>query len=337
MKQLISQRKIRFLQMVSVFIVFVFLASCSGSVKNPGQFSEKLVVTWEHLENVWGEPTNSRSCFTFINKGNSELNSHWVLYFNQATIMPVNGGDSLIGRIEHINGDFYRFVPGEKFLLQPGDSIRIEYGYKGVMIKESDSPTGVYMVFYGETEKQQIVQLKNYTAKPYSDFSKIFSGMDELVTNPRNQYIKNQSLSLLNSESVGKIIPSPFDAVYGKSEFKLNAETQVFYQAEFKNEADFLVSAIESNTGLKLQIKEGKSSGGNLIELKTAEINVNGITKEAYQLKVSSKEGIRISGSDAAGVFYGIQSLLALLQVNTNQNEVVVPEVLINDAPRFGF
>jgi hexosaminidase len=126
--------------------------------------------------------------------------------------------------------------------------------------------------------------------------------------------------------------------VYGKSEFKLNAETKVFYQPELKNEADFLVSAIEKNTGLKLQIAEGKSSGGNSIELKTAEIKVNGIVKEAYQLKVSLKEGIRISGSDAAGVFYGIQSLLSLLPGNSTQNEaIVLSEVLINDAPRFGF
>jgi hexosaminidase len=161
--------------------------------------------------------------------------------------------------------------------------------------------------------------------------------MDELVTNPRNQYLKNQYLSLLKSENVGKIIPTPFEVVYGKSDFKLNAETQVFYQPEIKNEVDFLVLAIEKSTGLKLQINEGKSSGGNSIELKTAEIKVNEIAKEAYQLKISSKEGIQISGSGAAGVFYGIQSLLALLQVNTNQNEFVVPEVLINDAPRFGF
>jgi hypothetical protein len=70
---------------------FIILTGCSVSDKNPGQFSENLVVTWEHLENVWGEPATSRSCFTFINKGNSELNSDWVLYFNQATIMPVNG------------------------------------------------------------------------------------------------------------------------------------------------------------------------------------------------------------------------------------------------------
>ena len=334
---LFTHCKDRLLKSVSVFISFIVLAGCSGSDKNPGQFSENLVVTWEHLENVWGEPATSRSCFTFINRGNSELNSDWVLYFNQATIMPVNGSDSLIGKVEHINGDFYRLVPGSNFVLQPGDSIRIEYGYSGVMIKESDSPTGVYMVFNGQTEKQQIVQLKNYTAKPYSDFSKIFPGMEDLVTNPRNQYIKNQSISLLDSENVGKIIPSPFEVVYGKSEFKLNAETNLFYYPELKSEADFLVSVIESKTGLKLQINEGKSSGGNSIELKTAEIRVNGIAKEAYQLKVSSNEGIQIAGSDAAGVFYGIQSLLSLLPAGSAQNEFVVPEVLINDAPRFGF
>jgi hexosaminidase len=252
--------------------------------------------------------------------------------------MPINGNDSLIGKVEHINGDFYRFVPGSNFVLQPGDSLKVEYGYDGVMIKESDSPTGVYMVFYGETEKQQIVQLKNYTAKPYSDFSKIFPGMEDLVTNAQNQFKKNKSISKLNPSSFGKIIPTPYEIVYGKSEFNLNAETKVFYQPELKNEANYLISSIEISTGLKLQFEEGKSSGDNSIALETSEIKVNGIAKEAYQLKVSLKDGIRISGSDAAGVFYGIQSLLALIPVNSTQNEaIVLSEVLINDAPRFGF
>jgi len=338
MKRFFSRRIASFFVSVTCLFGIVVLSGCSGSVKNPEQYSDQLIVTWEHLENSWSKPESSKSLFTFKNNSSTPLKyGDWILYFNQATIMPINGKDSLIGKVEHINGDFYRFVPGSKFVLQPGDSLKVEYSYDGVMIKESDSPTGVYVVFYGETEKQQIVQLKNYTARPYSDFSKIFPGMENLVTNAQNQFIKNKSLSKLEYGNFGKIIPGPYEIVYGKSEFKLNAETRIYYQPDLKNEADYLVSSIENTTGLKLQIEEGKSSGGSSIELKTSEIEVNGIANEAYQLKVSLKDGIRISGYDAAGVFYGIQSLLALLPINSSQEEAIVQEVLINDAPRFGF
>jgi hypothetical protein len=83
----------------------------------------------------------------------------------------------------------------------------------------------------------------------------------------------------------------------------LNAETKVFYQPEIKNEADFLVSAIEKNTGLKLQIAEGKSSGGNSIELKIDEIKVNGISKEAYQLKVVQRKEFKLRVPMLPGFF----------------------------------
>jgi len=61
MKSFFPHRKIRDLKSVLVFMGFTVLAGCTVSDKSPGQFSENLVVTWEHLENVWGEPATSRS------------------------------------------------------------------------------------------------------------------------------------------------------------------------------------------------------------------------------------------------------------------------------------
>ena len=47
-----------------------------------------------------------------------------------------------------------------------------------------------------------------------------------------------------------------------------------------------------------------------------------------------------IIGSDAAGVFYGIQSLRSMIPIEAYQNKsssFSVPHVIIEDAPRFGF
>jgi hexosaminidase len=61
---------------------------------------------------------------------------------------------------------------------------------------------------------------------------------------------------------------------------------------------------------------------------------------EAYALSVSARGGIEVSGTDSAGVFYGIQSLRALLPVEAfgqQPDSVALDEVTVRDAPRFAY
>lgn len=56
-------------------------------------------------------------------------------------------------------------------------------------------------------------------------------------------------------------------------------------------------------------------------------------SKEAYSVQIDAdKQTVTITGSSSAGVFYGVQSLLALMDA-----EGAVPEVSIKDAPRFEY
>ena len=60
---------------------------------------------------------------------------------------------------------------------------------------------------------------------------------------------------------------------------------------------------------------------------------------EAYSLEVAT-DGIRITGSDAAGVFYGIQSLRSMIPIEAYQKKSTsfsLTHVIAEDAPRFGF
>lgn len=56
-------------------------------------------------------------------------------------------------------------------------------------------------------------------------------------------------------------------------------------------------------------------------------------SSESYQLHVNpSKQLITITGTGSAGVFYGVQTLLALID-----NQGMVPQVSIKDSPRFSY
>ena len=59
----------------------------------------------------------------------------------------------------------------------------------------------------------------------------------------------------------------------------------------------------------------------------------NQSSRESYQLEVNvSEEFIKITGTGKAGVFYGVQTLLALID-----DQGLVPQVSVKDSPRFSY
>ena len=116
----------------------------------------------------------------------------------------------------------------------------------------------------------------------------------------------------------------------------MDKNSTVYYSKTLKKEAEYLVSLMEKYLGTKLKIKEGNGAEANSITIKTAPLKINGASAEAYSLTVAEGKGVVITGNDAAGVFYGIQSLSALMPAR-NRAQINVESVEISDAPRFSF
>ena len=130
---------------ITVITIMTILFACSsGKSTDESEFS-KLAVTWKLQEN--SPDGKCRAEFSFTNIGQVTVKSgDWALYFNQNTLRMAEMPDANIGVVEHVNGDLYRFLPGNDFLLKPGDSVTVRYSYKGFLIKESDAPAGAYYV-----------------------------------------------------------------------------------------------------------------------------------------------------------------------------------------------
>lgn len=76
-------------------------------------------------------------------------------------------------------------------------------------------------------------------------------------------------------------------------------------------------------------IGDGATSSGSV------ELAVGGEgAAESYTLEVSSGS-VRITGADAAGLFYGVQTLAQL--ITTADGDATIPAVRIHDAPRFAY
>lgn len=339
-----NQAKLILFFSILFFIAIALLPACNSSKSSPSNLSETLEVKWELLSNVISvDKGESAAAFTFINKGSDVIdNKNWALYFNQSTIQPINGADSVMGKVEHINGDFYRFVPGNNFNLKPGDSIKVSYGYDNLMIKYGDVPAGIYIAV-GEKENQQAALLKNFSIVPFTNYQKLFPYSNFLSTIPtsQNEYVRNLSIDTSSSQQLYPIMPTPIKFAKGNGHFEINNNTVIRYEKGLDNEANFLTTTLEKQTGIKLQQQEGiDEKNNNCISLKLSGIADNDAAKEGYQLSVNADKGILITGNDAAGTFYGIQSLMALFPTDAyakKNTAIKINVVEVIDAPRFHY
>jgi hexosaminidase len=315
--------------------------SCSTQSEKERIPANYLKVTWELIDNIPGGNSSCNAAFTFINTGNSRIEGNgWALYFNQNTLLPKAMTDSASGLVEHINGDFYRFVPGRSFTLAPNDTLLFTYSYYGNMIKEYDAPNGMYIAFDEKKKSQSPWILKNNSVKPFTDYEKIFPGFTNIVPSPENEYIKNSALIDLSPSKISPIIPTPHQFIRGDGFAELNESMKFYYEKGLENEAEYLVTSALGLFGAIIRKEEGNSAVPGSVFLRLSDVNVGGVTKEAYHLTITNSSGITIEGSDHAGVFYGIQSLLALIPVSSFKEEVksiTIPCAEITDAPRFPF
>ena len=134
-----------------------------------------------------------------------------------------------------------------------------------------------------------------------------------------------------------EVIPLPKEIQLNEEKpFVLQASTKIYYDVDLKREAQFLsdyVYEILQFTPIMEEIHETKGIEADGIVL-TVEPSAfeHG---EAYEIEVTPKQ-IRIKGSDAAGLFYGIQTLRKSLPT-AGASSASFPCGVIRDWPNFGY
>jgi len=323
----------------------LWLAGCSQSGQFSKEEAQKIGVSWKLVTNFTGVDGTFDAQFTIKNGGDVALNDkNWTLFFSMSPRPIQSNKRPEPAIVEHINGDWYKMVPGKDFKLNKGDSITIHYtGTEGV-IKETDAPLGLYFVFYDQDGKEKdIVQVADYKIEPFTTKEQILRGKKDLepIQTAELRYSQNLVMSLLGNDQLQKIIPAPVKVVNGNGTFTLNNETAIHYEAGFEGEAKYLSEKLKTLTGKTYLPQSGlpATPASNAIVLKPGKVQVNGVSKEAYNLSINNS-GISIVGSDAAGVFYGIQSLLALIPLEAYQKpaaSIALNYTQVDDAPRFYF
>jgi hexosaminidase len=283
------------------------------------------------------------------NDSTESLPADWALYFNACSkLLPESFPSEL--KLAHVNGDLYVLRPNERSKpINPGATVQINYEGSPWAINISDAPSGFYLVpseQSGQPSKPVSVPL---TVEPFPTATNLQRGAADLVpvVTDEARYIENEKLSTLPAEQLVKVVPTPVEITSLTGSVRLRRSTSIFADAPLANDAAFLADALSELLTEKVRVHQSRptSSTSDKIRLtmdaaKVAEALRRQKISEAYILSVNPQEGIEIIGSDPAGVFYGIQTLRAILPIDSygkKSDEIAVEATRIVDAPRFQY
>ncbi|MDH3290868.1 MAG: carbohydate-binding domain-containing protein [Gemmatimonadota bacterium] len=294
-------------------------------------------VVWK-LETNFAEGGGHRAQFTIRNDSDVELTAaNWELYWNMSP--RTVDAESITGpvRIEWINGDFYRMKPTDDFRLPPGRAMEIAYRGDYAVIKETDAPAGLYSVLYADDGSYRLYPVREYSIAPFVGPEQMDRGPGDTEPIPTAAWLFDQHaiITELPDEQVPRLIPTPRSSVLGDGHFEITHSTSVTYEPGLLSEAELLADFLGGILGRSVTPTESRSPSGAGIHLQNRDVDLPG----SYELTVSGSDGVVISG-DASGVFYGSQSLKALIPAEslgrTNES-IPVRVVRIQDAPAFAY
>lgn len=138
------------------------------------------------------------------------------------------------------------------------------------------------------------------------------------------------ALSPVSSDAAG-IIPKPVSTrLTDDAPFAINKKTTLYIDAPAAD-----VSHLKSVASQQLpDIKFSKKKSRNQIKLIYDSKFSAAESPEGYMLTVSPKDGAVVRSASGAGLFYGLQSVIQMLEDSGFKS---IPSVTVTDSPRFGY
>ncbi len=263
--------------------------------------------------------------------------NNWFIYFSQ--IAPIQSFESDEFTVEHLNGDLHKIALSENFKgFRAGESKTLTFRAMFWSLSEYDALPN-YILTADDLTPSVIASTRTKIdadtglevlpfVVPFSDQNKHF----KRTKNDNTEWLSAKSLYQRNSQTYASavdiskaIIPTPLSATFSQEDKTLDISTgiKVSYNNVKPINVDSAIARL-ATLGLK-QSEQGIAVNLNVVADNSKKIG-------SYQLVVSDNK-IDITGVDATGVFYGVQSLASLLTLGKTE----LPLVTISDEPHYDF
>lgn len=314
------------------------MISCSSDDESDEMQSISKEIAESPIEISWNLISNFESdnqllaSLTFHNTGEESFtNDGWTLYFNSIRVLDA---DSFLPefRATHISGDFFKLEPTDSFNQIPaGGEFVKEYNAQFHAIKKTDAPQGFYFVY-----DDRIEEVEDVSVEPFVGEEQINRSPGDNLEIPRaeSRYQENQRLTTLVSNQISKITPTPASVEIGEGSYELEDGITITFAEGLNNEAEYLSQILsdEFDINNSTEVLSGEWNGSGIhLSLDSSDSD----SEEAYSLQVT-QEGVELSSTGKAGIFYAIQSLRSLLS-NRDSENMELAAIQISDEPGFEY
>ena len=313
-----------------------------GTQINHNPEGKNLALHFNVLTNVFDGEDQFKAELILTNQSAQPLKKNWSIYFNfLRMILPDSVSNGF--QISHINGDYFCLEPKENFSsLKPNSKVSIEFIASFWAIKKIDAPVGFYIVYRDEAGNESTPQ--SLPSLSIGDFNRpeqvVRTTNDHRpVPTAESRFVRAKEVNLLPVASLIPIIPTPVFVQKREGTFNIKPYSQINYQADLKNEAQFLASFLGKYFDKPLKTVEG-IEGDIMLSMARVRVdkNLEELNSESYTLSIDSS-GVDLVGAGRTAVFYAIQSLLQLLHLTEKKanSELAVPYILVRDKPQFTY
>jgi hexosaminidase len=322
---------------LTLLLLVLIMNACGPVAEISDPSGKELSMTWELIQNGYENKGQSLNSFVITNNSSAVLKRNWAIYFHQPRkIVAGSTGDNF--SITHVNGDYFKLEPTEKFIdLDSSASVELQFVSEAWFLKAVDAPSGLYIVFndpQGNEKSPEVIEdMKVLPIK--ADGKLAIDGMSFLnVPTSASIFDKNALNTVISKDSLCPITPSPISYEKHEGVYHLIGGSGVSFSSDLDNEAGYLIEAFGKDFGMSLV----KTNEEAVIKLQI-DASLALKSKDAYEVQIS-EHGVTVKGKSPAAVFYGVQSLRGLVPVSAygrKTNTLSLNYTKVTDAPRFDY
>ncbi|MFV8782194.1 family 20 glycosylhydrolase [Microbulbifer sp. SA54] len=323
----------------------------TAALTAPERIAQHFAVTQEVLTNFQGVDAELRAqcktaggsgaiCSTYrislINQGPAVAAEErdWTLYFHSVrrTFALLNS-DAFT--LERVNGDLHRLIPTEKFQgIAAGETLELDFLAENWYQFESDFQPRLFVVD-AEGEAHVIAATDTddldglvlpINKNDPNNWKRTASDLNTLATAASRfeRYSGDDIAVTSDAEWRARIIPQPVSV-------QLPTAEPVILEGGIAISGDIAEGSLNAINHRLSQLGLASAGAGDFPVVVALDAkSFAGKPAGAYTLTVTA-DGAEVRAAEEAGAFYGVQSLLALVDLNSRS----LPQALVEDAPRF--